>query len=181
MRAVILGMNNPSDAHPGEALAYTLVPANASGARLQRMSGLSPSEYDAAFERMNLVGGRRWGPAAAMTEARAVKAKLRGRRIAVLGRSVWNALQLPHTLWFNTVHVGGAEWTLLPHPSGLNRSLNDAAMQHGVRICLTQLATTAAAPATARGAAGPGRSRANRATTASAGREGARRAAARAR
>jgi len=131
---VIIGMNNPT--REGDPLSPT-ADKNA-GHRLWQMSGMSLADYEATFERINLVDARQWRPWHARTVGRRLRQRLRGRSVIVLGRDVWQALGLDDAPWFASTTFGATTFTLLPHPSGRNLIYNDAANREEVRRCLSQ-------------------------------------------
>jgi hypothetical protein len=135
MKPVLLGMNNP------HRVGDPLSPDATAGLRLRELSGLSRVDYVAAFDRMNLLEARRWSARAARYAAVEVRRRLAGRRVVVLGREVWDSIGLPRVDWFVTIGRYGAAWTLVPHPSGLNRCYNDDANVAAVRRLLRFEAT----------------------------------------
>ncbi|HXU01296.1 MAG TPA: hypothetical protein VN903_09905 [Polyangia bacterium] len=134
MRPAIIGMNNPTRA--GDPLS-PMADRNA-GHRLWRMSGMALADYEATFERINLLPSRRWLPWQARAAGRKLRRQLAGRSVVVLGRGVWQALGLDDVAWFASTTIGGTTFTLLPHPSGRNLIYNDAANREEVRRCLSQ-------------------------------------------
>lgn len=132
MRPVLLGMNNPSALHPGEALSP--LPKNSTGRRLWQMSGMTLAAFQAAFERRNLLGRRRWSEDAAREAGERAKADLGGRLVLVLGRQTWEALGLPASAaWFSCWRVGRGVFFLVPHPSGRCRVYNDRSQRRELR------------------------------------------------
>lgn len=92
--------------------------------RLREMLEMTVDEYEAAFERANVLGSPPW-------DRRARAAGRRTRRqitetAVVLGKEVWSVLGLPRqTRYFERVE----NFTLVPHPSGRSLIYNDASMR----------------------------------------------------
>lgn len=125
-RPVILGMN--LNGRPGEPLS----PDGGAGRRLFEMSGMTVEEYEATFERRNLMPGLRWHPHRARSYGAQMRHQLRGRRVIVLGREVWRALQLPNVAWFER----HGDYALVPHPSGCNLMYNNVWARYALRRTL---------------------------------------------
>jgi hypothetical protein len=103
--------------------------------RLREMLEMSVDEYEAAFERANILGAPPW-------ETR--RARFAGRRIrktitepaVVLGRDAWTAMGLPSsTRYFESVE----NFTLVPHPSGKNLAYNDPWMRKKLKNTIDDL------------------------------------------
>lgn len=129
MKPVILGMNSKT----GEALG--LLPTTGAGARLWKCSGYTLREYLDTFDRMNLLEEPEWNDKEARSSSKAIKERLKGRRIIVLGSVVWTALSLPKLLPCDFyVNVNDlTTWYFVPHPSGKNIWYNDNKNREKVR------------------------------------------------
>jgi hypothetical protein len=125
-RPVILGMAT-SRPHVPE-----LAPADGAGKRLCELAveygGLTRNQYLEAFDRRNLLPYP-WAERAARAAGRAAREDLTGREVLVLGTGVWLALGLPDDAHFFT---SADRFTLLPHPSGRNRMLNDIDVRRAI-------------------------------------------------
>jgi hypothetical protein len=130
MRPLLLGMAR-SDGGSGPALLPSTAGGNSAADRLLVLSGFTRKVFLETFRRKNICHGP-WDAKRAATN----KLKLRGR-VLVLGREVWKALGLRHTNYFETVTRGGADYTLLPHPSGQNRLLNDIRFRRRMKHIIT--------------------------------------------
>lgn len=128
MRPLILGMNNPISSAPEHALFPA--PEGCTWHRLWVMlhdrTQASRGAYLQAFERRNLVLGRRWSPVMAREAAGPLIEELRGsgRTVVVLGAEVRDALRLPRLL-IKPQELHGVVWRQLPHPSGRNLWFNN--------------------------------------------------------
>lgn len=129
-RPVLLGMSNPYDRRP--QLALYPVPSASSGGRLCAMMlavdpDVTRAAYIRAFDRRNLLTGT-WSDAAAEEAGRWARQALMGRIVVVLGRRVWDALDLPrqHPDVLPWCDRHDTTWRRLPHPSGMNRWYNSA-------------------------------------------------------
>jgi hypothetical protein len=106
----------------GDALEpYT---PNGAGERLYKMVNehhpISKERYVASFRFINIIDERRWSWLVALQAGAEVKKKIEGARVVVLGRQVWEALEMPPALWFQSHGL----MTLIPHPSGRNLVYN---------------------------------------------------------
>jgi hypothetical protein len=122
MRPVVIGMVNERSQRDSDALEpYT---PNGAGERLYKMVNehhpISKERYAAAFSFVNIVKGRRWSWLAALQAGAEMKKRMDGVRAVVLGRQVWEALEMPPALWFQSHGF----MTLIPHPSGRNLVYN---------------------------------------------------------
>jgi hypothetical protein len=135
MKTVIVGMNDPTFSDPSQALS-TLYPRS-SGRRLWLMSGMTAEEWEAAFERVNLVQSLEWSMTKAKLHASVLKENLKGRRVLVLGKQTWMALGgSQRDPFFKTVD----NWTLLPHTSGKNLYYNSAPNRRKLKHVLRKAA-----------------------------------------
>ena len=126
---LLVGESNPYGVDPYYAL-YPF-PAHASGGRLARILGMSPDEYLGAFDRRNLLIGRRWSVVAAREEA----GRLTHSRRVLLGARVAAAHGLPFRPFTSTAtHFGKV--VILPHPSGRSRAWSDPASVQRARDCV---------------------------------------------
>jgi hypothetical protein len=110
---------------------------SSSGHNLFRISGVSLEEWVNLVARRNVLRSKKWDQAAANKIGRDVKKRLRrrGETIVVLGRSVWIALGFDaKTKWFTSDPSG--QFVLIPHPSGLNRMINDSGVRERIRAIL---------------------------------------------
>ncbi len=117
MRTIILGLE------PQKSRNGPLVGESLSGARLARLCGIVPSDFQQIFDPINLY----WQPGKTEEKAAAVNLRyiLRGRRVIVLGRQVASAIQAPVD-WFQWRRRSN-EFVVatIPHPSGKNHWWND--------------------------------------------------------
>lgn len=127
MRAVLIGMNNPINSRPEYVLWPD--PVGCAGWRLWQLirdqTGCSKKAYLDAFDRLNLVPGKRWDAKEARRSAEKLMTSLRGRRVVLLGQDVRQAFRVPRLL-FHPQNIEGVEFRQLPHPSGLNLWYNEA-------------------------------------------------------
>jgi len=114
-KAVLLGMNSPT----GRCLEYD---NSGAGLNLFKLTGLSPADYEAAFERMNLVQAKEWDKEEGERRGSVIRPKFvaEKRKVVVLGIMVWRCLKLPKTQWCHSFSEDGAEFWLVPHTSGKN-------------------------------------------------------------
>jgi hypothetical protein len=144
MKVVILGMAVGNDVGEGGALEPT-DPSSAGGrlwAMAREFGKLTPENYAAAFERINLVEGK-WSGVEAKKAAPAMKQRLRGRVVVVLGMEVWTYMALPKRPKEIGVGVSGPDGTTyyaVPHPSGKCLTYNDEENKRNVGLLLGQLA-----------------------------------------
>jgi hypothetical protein len=133
-KTLVIGMCNPH--REGDPLS----PFWTAGKALFVLSGMPLEEYEATFERVNVLEERHWSSRRARAAARSLRSLLDGRDAIVLGRATWKALGLPPIDWFETMGLGGSRFTLIPHPSGRNRMYNDAANKRRARGLLRRSA-----------------------------------------
>ncbi len=127
-KPVLLGMNSKT----GEALG--LFPTNGAGRRLWKATGMPLKEYNETFERLNVLEAPEWSLPTARQGAVALKARLKGRRVIVLGSQAWTALGLPKkNLMEPHFAEDGTRWIMLPHPSGKNLWYNSEENREKVR------------------------------------------------
>jgi hypothetical protein len=105
--------------------ALALEPRGASGNRLRLLLGMTDEEYLAGFTRTNLCR-RVWDKGQARERAWKLRTAYDGRFI-LLGRKVAASFDLAYQPF-----VTNGRFLVLPHPSGLNQSLDAA----GVRSLL---------------------------------------------
>lgn len=148
MRPILLGECDPHSDDPANALSAA-VPGS-SGWRLWRMideaQPMTREEYDALFERRNLVRGREWDAREARAAAdRLTDALPRGSTVVALGQRVWAATCRGYPPEPRAcVPIGGSTFTYLPHPSGRNLYYNDAMNRWWAGKLLSELAKVAA-------------------------------------
>lgn len=109
-------------------------PRRSGGGRLWALTGLTTSEYLAAFHRMNLLRtfpGRskrddRWPAREARIAARAAEPLLEGRTVVFVGRNVASAFEYAELPWFSWSFNEQYRYRLVvvPHPSGRNHWYN---------------------------------------------------------
>lgn len=109
-------------------------PSTSTGARLQRMMGLSRSEYLRQFDRMNLLraypgawaNGDKFPLTAARVAAQAIEPLLRDRVVVLVGRNVAEAFGHGHLDFFvwEEAPAWGYHFATIPHPSGRNHWYN---------------------------------------------------------
>ena len=139
MKPLILGTTNPYTSRPEYALHPA--PAGSSGWRLWRLlnqrTGATPSEYCAAFERRNLVGGA-WNRLAARQSFRVLAPQLQSRTVLLLGDETRRAVGLSADLVLPVV-LDGVTYRQLPHPSGRCRWYNDPVCADLAALVLEEL------------------------------------------
>jgi len=148
-RPLLLGMNQPvAGATP---LDPTIL--GSAGHRLYQMLNAyretTLEAYESAFERANVLDGTEWSADRARASGVAAQARLRGRRVVLLGRAVLVSLRLPAVpladrwgaTWYTNQITFMPEpnstfyYCPIPHPSGLCHSYNDP----GVRLVVGRL------------------------------------------
>ena len=143
MRPILVGMNNPLSLAPGhELFPY---PPGCTGHRLyemlrERLPEVRRGQYLDAFERRNLVVGRKFDHEIARANADLTYAELwgSGRAVVLLGEEVRRAFGHPRLLVEPQV-IGGVTWRQIPHPSGLNRWYNAPDNRKVVGLLLEEL------------------------------------------
>lgn len=140
-KVIFVGMCNPQSNAP-----LSLEPRGGAGwwlhdlAQRGRGASIPDVTWRHVFEFRNVLPGPTWTMGAAKEAAPAVLEALRGRRAVLLGGSVARALGLPSMapcmfdLMLLNVSTGYGEitqensisYSLIPHPSGLNRWYNDS-------------------------------------------------------
>jgi hypothetical protein len=138
---VLLGMNNPVSSAPQHALYPH--PPGCTGWNLwnmlqERVPGLAKTQYLRAFDRRNLVDGKKWNRAQARERGEQLKSQLVGREIVTLGEDVRRVLGLESRL-IEPQTMYGATWRCIPHPSGRNLWYNDPQNRMLVAVLLEQL------------------------------------------
>lgn len=150
MKVVLLGMNNPVSSDPKFALWPA--PVGCAGWRLWKMLengfGVTVRQYLSWFERRNLVSEREWSSAVARAAARELRPELAGRRVAVFGRQVWDALRLPRVTPLDGLTHGQTTLLYVPHPSGLSRWYNEPANRESAARAIMWLYVEASCPTT---------------------------------
>lgn len=134
MRAVLLGMNNPHGRdveralHPliagsAGAILYAMVVAEAA----HRGEPMTLQEYLQGVDRDNLLQSEDWSRVAARQAASDKINRLRGRRVVVLGSTLPSCLGLRtwDGRWYVCRDEANLTYSVVPHPSGLNRVYND--------------------------------------------------------
>lgn len=133
-RPLILGMVSPI---PG--CLHPDIPG-AAGNRLWRMTELDLGDYEAAFERRNLLPtGKCWNAMLARERGGVLRSILINRDVVVLGGNVWRALSLPISADIVWDPMGNTFYHV-PHPSGRNRYYNDPENRERVGHLLWRLA-----------------------------------------
>lgn len=120
MKPILVGEANPFGNGPEFDLWPD--PPNCSGGRLQKILGLSRTEYLRSFDRLNLCRGK-WRIRDARTEvSRILFAAVDGggRDIILLGSKVCLAFDEEFKP-FNVREIHAGRLIVLPHPSGRNR------------------------------------------------------------
>lgn len=109
------------------------------------MSGMKLDEFVVAFERRNVLSSRTWSSREAKKVGEKLRRDVANRRVVVLGKSAWKALDLPRSAkWFScwkTFNDCGSHFTafLVPHPSGRCRTYNDPKNRRKLRTLMRQL------------------------------------------
>lgn len=161
LRPVLVGQAPGPNTDPDLPL-YPL-PRGSAGGRLADYMGLSLGQYLRTFERVNLLreypGARgvkhsrtvdhqqdRFPAQRARTAANALRPMLAGRHVLLMGRGVAKAFGLEEVPYLQARVVpmrrptAVQEWTaivgVVPHPSGRNRWMNDAANAAALRAFL---------------------------------------------
>ncbi len=150
MKPVLLGMNNPHSTDPSRALGVT--PNNASGHRLWSMLAISamcreppivvqPHEYEAGFDRYNLLNEEVFDPTLFTKERKAqVLGLLNDRVVVMCGTNVPRVLGLTWIGFDLKAHIcTDFVYYVIPHPSGLCREYNDPDMRSRVGNLLLML------------------------------------------
>lgn len=110
------------------------------------MSGMTLDTFTEKFERRNVLSGRTWSVRDAKKAGEKLRRDVSNRRVVVLGKSAWKALDLPRSAkWFScwkTFNDDGNYFTafLVPHPSGRCRTYNDPNNRRKLRTLMRQLA-----------------------------------------
>jgi hypothetical protein len=132
---IILGMNDPT--YSTRRLSLHPKYQGSSGQRLFKIADVPLEEWMGLVTRRNLLRSKTWDQRAANKVGRETKKRLRrrGETIVVLGRGVWQALGFDATTpWFESDPTG--QFILIPHPSGVNRLLNDKTIINKIRAIL---------------------------------------------
>lgn len=132
MKPIVVGMCDPYSDDPAHALWPD--PPGCAGWRLWKMvndvSGMSQDEYVAAFDLRNLVIGQSWNVVKARASAKRFVAMVSGGKpgqsIVILGRGPADALGFKNAVVGRPIRAYGAEWFVVPHPSGRCLYYNDA-------------------------------------------------------
>lgn len=141
-RPLLVGELNPYGGDPSVAL-YPL-PPHASGGRLQRILGLSTTQYLRLFDRANLCVGA-WDLAEARASAGQILADPTRTHLVLLGAKVsrvFCGVFEPFTLRATPGRPGQLVATL-PHPSGLSRAWNEPGAELRARELLARLGVVA--------------------------------------
>lgn len=125
IRPILVGLNNPHSTDPRAALLPR--PIGSAGHRLFKMSRLDWSDYNAVFERVNVVD----------IEYPAIS--LRDRRVVVFGREAWMYLDLDPIDPMQYTFRWGSRVTFAPHPSGRNHFYNDPRNRERLRVVLREI------------------------------------------
>lgn len=105
---------------------------------LNEKTGASKSQYLRAFERRNLVDGKRWDRGIAAAAAEKLFGAMQGREVVVFGEEPRRMLGLPKLL-IHPVLLRGVTWRQLPHPSGRCLWYNDPDCRALVAALLAEL------------------------------------------
>jgi len=131
-RILIIGQAPGPNTDPAEPLWPE--PASGAGGRLAAFAGLTPAEFLARFDRINLLNefpGRKWKRddtwpvEPGRVAASAIRPLLKGRRVILLGRNVAEAFGL-HVPFHTWVGAQGFNAAVVPHPSGRNHFYRDS-------------------------------------------------------
>lgn len=111
------------------------------GRRLAALAGLDHKDFMTRFDRVNLVEER--APPAAMLEAAdALRPKLKGRKVVLLGATVAAAFRLRENeyTWFKPVEIPpNIELAVMPHVDGKSTWWNEPANEHEARDFMLRL------------------------------------------
>jgi uracil-DNA glycosylase len=120
------------------------------GRRLAKFAGITFTEYIRLFERVNLLAERQdtaehgfqFDMEAAKVQARLLRNAQPQRRVVVLlGKRVAQAFDLP--LFYFREMREDHDYTIIPHPSGINRWYNEERNMAEVQTFMRQLAAKA--------------------------------------
>lgn len=132
-RPLLVGELNPFGGD--EYFALYPLPPECSGGRLQRILGLSRTEYLRIFDRANLCRGA-WSLAQARARASALLAVERSA-LVLLGAKVCQAFRVEFRP-FTVAAVGDLRAAILPHPSGRNLTWNEPSAAQRARQTLVE-------------------------------------------
>lgn len=134
VRGVVVG--EVPGAHTHEDLPMFPSPVTSSAGRLMEMSKLTPAQYLGCLYRRN-VCYRRWSEGEASNTARLIVSSLFDHKdlfVVMCGHKVAAAFGVPCSYWM----LGRLEsrncYTVIPHPSGLNRVYNDPGARERTRL-----------------------------------------------
>lgn len=127
MKTLLVGMNNPLST--SDRFAFYPKPSRSSGARLlrllQRQDGsITSDHYLRAFDRTNVMTGKRWSLEEARKQFQNNRDKYSGRRILVFAKLTLQAMGLQVKKVGEFTKTDDFEYAYVPHPSGLNRFYN---------------------------------------------------------
>lgn len=147
MRPILVGLNNPHSDDSDKALG--LHPVEGSGSRLWLMikevanaagRDFSEADYVDTFDRVNLVGAKKFSVELARQSKSSTMVSLKGRDAVFCGSRVPRLLGLPYTgFHLQMMSAPGFVYFVIPHPSGLNREYNDSNMRQRVGKLLFDL------------------------------------------
>lgn len=111
-------------------------PANSSGGRLLKMSGMSVGTYLGRLERVNLIKdyATTWDHDKAVGNAIDLINSTKHTRIIILGDRVGQAFGF--VKFFSVHEYKGMIFNCIPHPSGLNRTYNNPIARAGAKAAL---------------------------------------------
>jgi uracil-DNA glycosylase len=117
---------------PGEPHAEPLF--SQSGRTLASLARMDWHDFLETFERVNLFDDAmpRWNSLAAVTQAELLLPQFSGRHVVLLGQRVSEAFGVRTWAMYQWYSLAGGSVARIPHPSGLNRMLN----QPSVRVMM---------------------------------------------
>lgn len=141
MKPVLVGQAPGPNTDPHEPLHP--YPVHKSGGRLRELIGISVESYLEGFQRVNLIhkfpgqdkGGEDKCPRRlARNTANALRPLLVGRRVILVGRNVADAFGLSTIPFYAWCTERGANFVVVPHPSGRNRMFNTPEAREEARV-----------------------------------------------
>ena len=99
-------------------------PPNSSGGRLLKMSDIKVGEYLGRLLRQNLfLVHQEWDHDQAVTNAITIVESVQVKRVVLCGQRVGEAFGFGR--YFDLHRHAGVDYTVIPHPNGMNRMYND--------------------------------------------------------